>query len=133
MKKLILILISAFCLLNSAFAAITVTNLFTYGVVSNTTENGSNVLIGTAYIPTVPTFAIQSGGLTSTNDLLVNIQYGIGNTTNMTTVATYRQTVTNATDGTVAPSGITLQIYARAQIVTTNAVNVGTKAIFSTP
>ena len=132
MKKLILtFLLSAFSI--SVFAAITITNLFTYGMVSNTTENGSNVLIGTAYIPTVPTFAIASGGLTNTNDLVVNIQYGVGNTTNMTTVATYRQSTTNATDGTVSPAGITLQIYARAQIVTTNAVTAGTKAIFSSP
>ena len=132
MKKLLL-LISSFFILHSAFGAITVTNLFTYGTVSNTTENGSNVLIGTAYIPTVPTFSIQSGGLANTNALVVYIQYGVGDTTNMTTVATYRQTATNASSGTVSPSGITLQIYARAQIVTTNAVTVGTSAIFSTP
>ena len=133
MKKLV---IFAICLLPFAFpakAGITVSNLFTYGMVSNTTQNGSNVLIGTAYIATTPTFAIQDGGVGNTNDLLVNIRYGIGDTTNMTTVATYRKSTTNATDGVVTPSGITLQIYAAAQIVTTNAVNVGTKAIFSTP
>lgn len=131
MKKFIIVAILA--LATYAQAAITVTNLFTYGSVSNTTQNGSNVLIGTAYIATTPTFAIQSGGLSNTNDLVVYIQYGIGDTTNMTTVATYRQTATNATDGVVSPSSITLNIYARAQIVTTNNVNVGTKAIFNRP
>jgi len=132
MKKLILTAVLMLAM-NSARAGIAVTNLFTYGSVSNTTENGSNVLIGTAYIATTPTFNIQSGGLTDTNALLVNIQYGIGDTTNMTTVATYRQSTTNAQDGTVSPSGITLNIYARAQIVTTNDVTVGTKAIFNRP
>ena len=130
MKKFILIAIIAACAA-SAQAAITVTNLFTYGSVSNATQNGSNVLIGTAYIANTPSFSIQSGGMGNTNDMVVYIQYGIGDTTNMTTVATYRQTATNAADGVVSPANITLNIYARAQIVTTNNVNVGTKAIFS--
>lgn len=129
MKKLFLLCFLA----ATAHAGITVSNLFTYGAVNNTTQNGSNVLIGTAYIATTPTFSVQSGGLGNTNDMVVYVQYGIGDTTNMTTVATYRQATTNAQDGTISPSGITLNIYARAQIVTTNNVNVGTKAIFSTP
>lgn len=131
MKKLILAILLAGAI--SSEAAITITNLFTYGSVSNATQNGSNVLIGTAYIATTPTFNIQSGGLTATNAMTVYIQYGIGDTTNMTTVATYNQATTNAQDGVVSPAGITLNIYARAQIVTTNNVTVGTKAIFNRP
>lgn len=131
MKKLIFI--ALLMIANAAGAAVTVSNLFTYGSVSNTTANGSNVLVGTAYVPTTPTFSIQNGGLTATNALVVYIQYGIGDTTNMTTVATYYPSATNATEAVVSPSGITLNIYARAQIVTTNSVNVGTKAIFVRP
>ena len=111
---------------------ITSSNMLTYTEVDTTTNNGTPVLIGTAYIPTAPTFIISSGGLSATNALVVYIQYGL-DTNTFSTVATYTQSTTNAQDGTITPSGISLSIYAQTQVVTTNAVNVGTKAIFVTP
>lgn len=130
MKILISIALLLVCLV--ANAGTTVSNLLTYASVNNTTNNGGTVLIGTAYIATTPTFNIQSGGLANTNALVVYIQYGL-DTNTFSTVATYRQATTNAQDGVVTPSGISLSIYARAQVVTTNDVSVGTKAIFTTP
>lgn len=115
----------------SAMAEITSSNLLTY-VAVNGTNNGNTIRIGTAFISTTPTFIIQSGGLATTNALSVNIQYGL-DTTNFSSVATYSQSTTNAQDGTVTPSGITLTIYARAQVITTNSVNVGAKAVFTSP
>jgi hypothetical protein len=131
MKNLILAALLAL-FAASASAGTTVSNLLTYASVNNTTNNGGTVLLGTAYIATTPTFNIQSGGLANTNALVVNIQYGL-DTNTFTTVATYRQSVTNAMDGQVTPSGITVNIYARTQVITTNDVSVGTKAIFVTP
>lgn len=130
MKLLAALLVALSAL--SASAGITSSNLLTYTAVDTTTNNGGTVLIGSAYIATTPTFVIQSGGLADTNALTVYVQYGL-DTNTFSTVATYRQSTTNAQDGTVTPSGITLSIYARTQVVTTNSVNVGTKAIFSTP
>jgi hypothetical protein len=110
----------------------TVSNLLTYATISTTTNNGSPVLVGTAYIATTPTFNIQYEGLFATNDVLVRVQYGL-DTNTFTTVATWNPASTNAGDGLITPSGITLSIYARTQIVTTNATDVGSKAIFVTP
>jgi hypothetical protein len=131
MKKLLFLILAAGLPLGLT-AAITSSNLLTYTSVNNTTNNGNVVLIGTAYVPTTPTFVIQSGGLTATNALTVNVQYGL-DTNTFATVATYTQATTNAQDGTITPSGITLSIYARTQVITTNNVSVGSKAIFSTP
>jgi len=132
MKKSFLLALLLLPVLAVLADTVTVTNLLTYTTVDTTTNNGSPVLIGTAYVPTTPTFTIQSGGLTDTNALVVYIQYGL-DTNTFSTIATYYQATTNAQDGTVVPSGITLSIYARTQVVTTNSVNVGTKAIFVTP
>ena len=115
-----------------ALAGVTSSNLLTYTSVNATTNNGAAVLIGTAYIQTAPSYVIQTGGLTDTNAMVVYVQYGL-DTNTFSTVATYRQTTTNAQDGVIAPGRVTLNIYARTSIATTNNVSVGSKAIFTTP
>jgi hypothetical protein len=130
MKKLLCL---AFCLLAlPMFAGTTVSNLLTYQTISTTTNNGSPVLIGTAYVPTTPTFAIQYEGLFATNDVLVRVQYGL-DTNTFSTITTWNPASTNASTGLITPSGITLYIYGRTQIVTTNATDVGSSAVFVTP
>ena len=114
-------------------AGVTSSNLITYASTGGTSTNtGTPVLIGTAYIATVPTFVISDGGTATTNALTVFVQYGI-DTNYYTTVATYTKATTNAAEGIVSPSGITLSIYAQTKVVTTNAVTVGTKAISYSP
>lgn len=114
-------------------AGVTSSNLITYASTGGASTNtGTPVLIGTAYIATVPTFVISDGGTATTNALTVFVQYGI-DTNYYTTVATYTKATTNAAEGIVSPSGITLSIYAQTKVVTTNAVTVGTKAISYSP
>ena len=117
----------------TASAAITSSNLVTYAATGGASTNyGVPVLIGTAYIANPPSFLISDGGVVNTNALTVYVQYGLStNATTMSTVATYNKSATNAADGTVSPSSITLSIYAQTLVVTTNAVSVGTKAIFN--
>lgn len=131
MKKIFALLLLLFVVC-AIHAGTTVTNLLTYTAVNNTTNNGSTVLIGTAYISTTPTFNIQQQGLANTNDILVRVQYGL-DTNTFTTVYTANPSSTNAGDWQIAPSGITLYIYARTAITTTNNTSVGSKAIFTSP
>lgn len=130
--KRILILLLLLVAAIPALAGTTVTNLLTYQSVNNTTNNGAPVLIGTAYITTTPNFNIQQAGLVNTNDILVRVQYGL-DTNTFTTVYTWNPTSTNAGDSVISPSGFTVYVYARTQIVTTNNTSVGSKAIFTTP
>ena len=134
MKKLILlaVLIGAVAV---SQAAIVSSNMVTYATQgTGTTNNGVPVLIGTAYIPTTPSFIISDGGIvTGTNGLIVNIKYGLStNASSMSTVSTYTKAVTNATDGVVTPAGITLSIYAITEVIAVTNATVGTKAIFTT-
>lgn len=132
MKKLItsLLLLSMVAV---APATITSSNLVTYASSGGASTNyGVPVLIGTAYIANPPSFLISDGGTVTTNSLTVYVQYGLSTASNtMSTVATYTKSATNATDGTVSPSSITLSIYAQTVVVTTNSLPVGSKAIFN--
>lgn len=122
----------AFSLQLSALAAITSSNLVTYADTGGASTNtGQAVLIGTAYIASAPSYIISDGGTTSTNALTVEIQYGL-DTTNFSTQAIYTKAATNATEGVVTPGILAVRIYARTRVVTTNAVPVGTKAVFTT-
>jgi len=132
MKKLILTIALLALFVGFAQAGTTVSNLLTYTSVNNTTNNGAPVLIGTAYIATTPTFNIQHAGLFATNDVLVRVQYGL-DTNTFTTVYTWNAATTNAVDEQITPSGITINIYARTAITTTNNTSVGSKAVFVTP
>ncbi len=69
-------------------------------------------------------FLISNGGLSNTNALRVNLQVSVDNT-NFVNVATYGPSSTNATTDAFNPSYTNQTIYIRAQVVTTNAVNVG--------
>jgi hypothetical protein len=96
------------------------------------TNYGVPVLIGSAYLANPPSFVVSDGGVVNTNALTVYVQYGLSTASNqMTTVATYTKGSTNATDGVVTPSGITVSIYAQTLVITTNNLPVGTKAIFN--
>ena len=133
MKKIILATMFCIGVLGVSQAAIVSSNLVTYAATSGASTNyGVPVLIGTAYIANPPSYLVSDGGVVNTNALTVYVQYGLStNSTTMSTVATYTKSSTNATDGTVSPSSITLSIYAQTVVVTTNAVSVGTKAIFN--
>lgn len=136
MKKLTIRLaltIFAFAVPLSAFSAIVSSNLLTYAATGGASTNyGTPVLIGQAYIQNPPTFLISDNGVVNTNALVVYVQYGLSTASNqMTTVATYTKPTTNAADGTVIPSGITINIYGQTQVITTNNVTVGSKAIFN--
>lgn len=133
MKKLIIAL-AIVCMFaaQAAFATIVSTNLVPYATSGGLSTNfGRPLLIGTAYIANPPNFLISDGGTVNTNSLFVYVQYGLStNSTTMATVATYTKATTNATEGVVNPANITLSIYAQTMVVTTNAVDVGTKAVF---
>lgn len=134
MKKLVALILSVGAV--AAIAGVTSSNIVTYATQSTgTTNNGVAVLIGTAYLPTSPTFLISDGGIpTGTNGLVVYVKYGLGtNIANASTVATYTKSSTNAQDGSVSPTGITLSIYAFTQVVAVTNATVGTKAIFTAP
>ncbi len=106
--------------------------MVTYAATGGASTNyGVPVLIGSAFIPNPPSFLISDGGVVNTNALTVYVQYGLSTASNqMSTVATYTKSATNATDGTVSPASITINIYAQTLVITTNSVPVGTKAIF---
>ena len=133
-KRITIAILSAFSFSLSAFAGLSVSNLVTYASTGGASTNtGTPVLIGTAYLANAPSFIISDGGTATTNALTGYVLYGIGtNTANMTSVATYTKAATNAADGTITPAGISFQIYATVQLVTTNSVSAGAKAAFST-
>ena len=133
---LFLLLILSLLLPRLRAAGVVSSNIVTYASQSTgTTNNGRAIPIGTAYIPTTPTFVISDGGIpTGTNGLLVNVMFGLGtNIVNATTVATYVKGSTNAEDGVVTPSGISLTIYGFTQVIAVTNATVGTKAIFNNP
>ena len=128
-----LLLLSAFCFPLSAFGALTSSNMVTYAATGGASTNtGSTVYLGTAYISATPSFIVSDGGTTTTNAMTVRLKYGIGtNTANFNTVATYTKTATNAAEGVISPGMVRLDIYAMTEVVTTNNVTVGTKAILT--
>lgn len=130
-KLFLALLVPLLMLASTGHGAITSSNLVTYAATGGASTNtGTAVLIGTAYVNTAPNFIISDGGTASTNALTVEIQYGL-DTSNFTTQATYTKPTTNATEGIVSPGVLSVRIYARTRIVTTNNVSVGTKAVFT--
>lgn len=109
--------------------AITSSNMVTYAATGGaSTNNGTPILIGYAYIQSSPSFIISYGN-TTTNALTVNVRYGL-DTTNFATITTFTNgTSTNATDAVVTPGTMKIPIYAQTQVITTNNMNVGTKVI----
>lgn len=127
-------LIIGFLCVQIARAAIVSSNMVTYATITTgATNTSAPVLIGTAYIATTPSFVISDGGcVTGTNGFLANIKYGLGtNPANATIVATYTKARTNSDDGVVTPAGITLNIYAFAELVGVTNITAGAKAIFT--
>lgn len=126
-----LLIISALCFPLCATAQLSSSNLVTYAASGGpSTNTGRLVYLGSAYVATQPSFIISDGGTVTTNALTVRVKYGVGtNSAGFNTVATYSKTATNATDAVVSPGTVRLDIYAITEVITTNSVNVGTKAI----
>ena len=126
MKSFVTLLILVLAL--SAEASLVTSNMFTLATVNNATNTTAITTLGNIYTPAV-TFSIQNTGLSTTNALGVDIQYGFA-TNSMTNTFTYQPSVTNATiDSFTPPNNGVLTIYARAIIRTTNSVTVGVQAI----
>ena len=124
------ILIVLLACLIPAHAQSSVSNMVTYAASGGaSTNNGTPVYIGSAYLAVSPSFLVSDGGTTATNALTVYVQYGL-DTNYFATVATYTKTATNATDGLVSPGAVTIRLYAQTKVITTNSVSVGTKAIY---
>lgn len=127
MKKFISIL----CLLSviSADAGILSSNLFSPQSVSATTNTGAAVQLGTVILPST-TFAIQNLGVTSTNQMAVDIYAGFS-TNALSQVGTYTTLVTNSTiDSFLLTNSSAVPIYFQAKVrVTTNSATVGVQAI----
>ena len=70
------------------------------------------------------TLYIQNAGLATTNALAVSFQLSLDGT-NFGPMTTYIPTATNAVTDTFAIPVTNLTVYARVQVFTTNAVNVG--------
>jgi hypothetical protein len=105
-------------------ADLTYSNLLLYTSVNNTTNSGSNVIIGTARV-TMPTYSFQHGALTDTNNALYYIQVSFDGS-NFQTVSTNRPSTTNA--GAIDAVKLPVQqlyVYTRVQFVTTNNVSLG--------
>ena len=129
MTMRILAIILAVFTAASAHAALTSTNLFTFAPVNGTT-NGNNFSLAGVYLPQ-RSYLIQNGGTTNaagTNAWSVAIQISLDGT-NFTTVATYRPSTTNAAMDVYTPSLSSQTITARAQIITTNPISVGTTVV----
>lgn len=122
MKKALVLLALLFVVAVFLVHAATTTMIGSMTTVNGTT-NTAAVSLGNIYPPR-GVFYIQNGGLASTNALLINVQLSIDGT-NFYTVATYYPSVTNATTDAYAPTYSALPVYMRAQVVTTNAVQVG--------
>ena len=130
MKTILATVIVLLACLIPAHAQSSVSNMVTYAASGGpSTNNGTPVYIGSAYLAVSPSFLISDGGTTATNALTVYVQYGL-DTNYFATVATYTKPTTNAADGLVSPGGVTIRVYAQTKVVTTNNLPVGTKAIF---
>ena len=128
-KLFIALLLPLLIIASTGHGAITSSNMVTYAATGGASTNtGTPVLIGYAYIQSSPSFIISDGGTATTNALTVNIRYGL-DTNNFSTIATYTKSGTNATEGVVTPGTTKIPIYAQTQVITTKRVTVGTKTI----
>ena len=91
----------------------------------NGTTNSQNLGVGSVLLQG-KSLQIQYGGLTSTNDFVINAQVNTGGT-NFITVASWGPSSTNATTNAVTWSMplTNLTIYGRVQFVSTNATPIG--------
>ena len=123
MKKKLLIGVAVVLCLAAAFwaGASSYTFIGSLQTVNNTTSNSTGLAVGS--VSGSGTFWIQNAGLTATNAMKVNVQISADNT-NFITVATYWPAATNATVESFYPT-FTQPLYWRAQVVTTNSVQVG--------
>jgi uncharacterized membrane protein (UPF0182 family) len=123
MKKLFLSLFVLSAMV-SARSELTYSNLLLYTSVNNTTNNGSSVIIGTARV-SMPTYSLQHGALTDTNNALYYTQISVDGV-NFTTIATNKPSSTNAgAIDSFQPSVQRMSVYTRVQFVTTNNVSLG--------
>lgn len=108
-------------------ASLVSSNLFTYQSISATNTTDA-VLLGSVYLPQA-TFAVQNGGLSTTNSLAIDFQVGMA-TNSMATIFTYTPSTTNATiDSVTATNSGIVQIYVRAVIRPTNTLSCGVQMI----
>ncbi len=128
-KLTLLILLAA----HTALAAVTGTNAFDLQAVIGTTANGQGILLTNANLP-ARTYLIQHTGITGqlssvsgTNSLKVNIQFSFDGT-NWTTISTYNPARTNATVDAFTPNVSRVNVYMRANVVTTNTVTTAVTA-----
>jgi hypothetical protein len=96
----------------------------TLSTVNNTTTN--SVALQTNSQPVaVGTFVISNGGLASTNALAGIRQFSVDGTNWIGLGAAYTPSGTNAGSDTIAPQVITIPVYLRFSVTTTNSVQVG--------
>lgn len=120
MKKLIATLLLAAATLGQAA---TLTTLIGSLQAVNGTTNSGTISLTTAPIQ-AQSLGVQTGGLASTNALTLYGQVSLDGT-NFVTIATYHPTGTNAGSATWSTSFTNLTMYARVQVVSTNAITVG--------
>lgn len=136
MKKTIaLFSVALLALVFAARAGITVSNVLDNASVNNTTNYGTPVFIGYAYVANVPTMDIYQRGLVNTNAANWILATGIGtNTTNFVVSGSpVYSTTTNAAHVTISGAQLKIPIYATVVTVTTNNVTNSISAIFQTP
>jgi hypothetical protein len=117
----------------AATAAITVTNLITYGASGGARTNyGVPVFIGNAYVALPPTINVSHAALATTTSVVTYIGIGTSTDSNlMSNISTNYPATTNANEEIITLSSFTIPIYLQTTVVTTNNSTVGTKAIFN--
>ena len=138
MKNLFLTLAICFAA-SGARATITTTNFLNPTTLTGTpaaivTNYGFPLLIGYVFVPNPPSTQVYHSVLTTTNDILWNLQVGTSaNSNQMTTVLTLYPT-TNALETIVAPPNTTkIALYSQVQTIATNTVTTYSTAIFNNP
>lgn len=123
--------------INVGAPQVVVSNLLTY-VSVNGTNNGSSYYT-TLSLNKVPLFQFENSSITNvmggsyttngiTNVVRGNIQFSLDGV-NFTTLTNWNPSTTNASVETFSPGIYRIPVYIRAQIITSNAISVGAKAI----
>jgi hypothetical protein len=100
----------------TAFGTLSTVDTATTNSVSLQT-NSANVALGT--------FIVSHNGLTSTNALAGSRQFSVDGTNWLSLGTAYGPSLTNASSDTLSPVVISIPIYLRLSVTTTNPVQVG--------
>ena len=119
MKKLLTIITLATCIAVNAAPTLLIGNL----VSVNGTSNSAVVNLPNQTV-NFQVFTFSNGGLTSTNDVALNVQLSTDGT-NYNTVSVYKFTTTNAGAISYFAPSTNINVYLRVQAVTTNATLLG--------